>query len=153
MNIKRAGYLRDTTGNRRFWPVRCGEKIDVDGFKAVIDKIWAEAVYRFKQCEQLHLSEELEAMAAIEVARREAVHPWTGIVLAGIETLEDEFITADMIWERVLFGNRAQYHETTHNAIVDIMRHAKGWKGKTSYRKDRKTVEHGYVKIKEGEVK
>lgn len=40
-------FLRDPTGNRRFWVVPCGT-VDLDWFRAERNQLWAEAVHLFK---------------------------------------------------------------------------------------------------------
>lgn len=46
-------YLRDSTGNRRYWPVRCGvmQLRGDDGLEAMVDQLWAEAVANFRSGE------------------------------------------------------------------------------------------------------
>jgi predicted P-loop ATPase len=64
-------YLRDRTGNRRYWPVSC-RRIDLVGLEQVRDQLWAEAVHRFKQGTVWHLTPE-EALRA-EEEQGERVH-------------------------------------------------------------------------------
>ena len=63
------GYLRDITGNRRFWPVKTanvdGEHSwDID--RETIDQIWAETLYYFHKGEPLYLPADIELMAKRE---------------------------------------------------------------------------------------
>ncbi len=56
-------FLRDKTGNRRFWPIDAGvKKTNKSIFNGQLDnernQIWAEAVELYKANEQLYLSDE-----------------------------------------------------------------------------------------------
>ena len=53
-------YLRDTTGNRRYWPVRV-QRFDVDAIERDRDQLWAEAAQREAEGASIRLPEELWA--------------------------------------------------------------------------------------------
>lgn len=46
--VNHGTYLRDTTGNRRYWPVAI-ERADIEELQRARDQIWAEALHLFKQ--------------------------------------------------------------------------------------------------------
>lgn len=61
-------FLKDVTGNRRFWPVDVGvypaKRSVWHDLPQEVDQIWAEAYVHWMLGEPLYLSKELEAMAA-----------------------------------------------------------------------------------------
>lgn len=77
-------YLVDRTGNRRFWPVKCGvtrNTVDVEGLRADRAQLWAEAVVRYEGGEVWHVdSSELAELFTFEQRDRLALDDWTPIV-------------------------------------------------------------------------
>lgn len=73
-------YLRDETGNRRFWPVRCGN-IDLVALARDRDQLWAEAVARYREGAIWWLDEpELVASAKAEQEQRYQSDAWDALI-------------------------------------------------------------------------
>lgn len=67
-------YLRDITGNRRFWPVKVPGGTGRGSWNLTVEEvaqIWAEALRYYNQGEPLYLQKEIESMALQE--QREAM--------------------------------------------------------------------------------
>jgi predicted P-loop ATPase len=87
------GFLRDVTGNRRFWPIRVtgeGKKRPWDLTDGEVAQVWAEALAYFNAGEELYLKGDVAAIAADE--QREAMEndDREGLVVAYLETLLPE---------------------------------------------------------------
>jgi hypothetical protein len=68
-------YLMDSTGNRRFWPVRCGS-VDLAALKRDRDQLWAEAAHLEAHGAATRLERSLWKVAGAEQEARRVVDPW-----------------------------------------------------------------------------
>ena len=75
-------YLRDQTGNRRFWPVKTSA-IDLEAIQRDRDKLWAEAAHWEAKGESIVLPKELWSAAEVEQDERLEDDPWEDI-LSGV---------------------------------------------------------------------
>ena len=75
-------YLLDPTGNRRYWPVKCGVTgpIDIEGLKRDRGQLFAEAVYWDGKDEQIYPPAELLDALETEQAAREETDEWDGLI-------------------------------------------------------------------------
>ncbi|MDN7941681.1 VapE family protein [Burkholderia multivorans] len=63
-------YLKDESGNRRYWPLRCGGLVDIDGIARVRDQLWAEAVHLYRSGVVWHVTEAERPLFEVEQAER-----------------------------------------------------------------------------------
>lgn len=76
------GFLRDATGNRRFWPVYVRKRME-DPWKLSelqVDQIWAEAYQRYVQKETLYLNQTEEIEAGMKQREALDVDPRAGLI-------------------------------------------------------------------------
>lgn len=78
-------FLKDTTGNRRFWPLIITKKYLPGTLNP--DQYWAEALFRYNEGEPLFLTEELEKTAALQQAEHTENDERAGLIEGFVEML------------------------------------------------------------------
>lgn len=104
------GFLRDITGNRRFWPIRVngnGTKKAWQLSKTEIEQIWAETLVLYKNGEKLYLEGEDAQIAVTEQADAMETDEREGLVREYLDTLLPKNWSDMGIYERrnYLSGN------------------------------------------------
>lgn len=102
-------FLKDVTGNRRFWPVTCGEYPpkksvfkDLDG---EVDQIWAEAFLLWQLGEKLYLEGESEKLSEEAQAKYRETSYKFGIIHRYLNTK----IPVKEVWESWDTNKRRQW--------------------------------------------
>lgn len=84
-------YLKDTTGNRRFWPVTVG-KVNFDGLREERHQLWAEAVESYRLGEALYLERgEVAEQAKEEQSARQMHDVWVDRIASALSKPWDGF--------------------------------------------------------------
>jgi len=104
INPDEMGYLTDSTGNRRFWPIKCGTRIDTTGLAEVKDQLFAEAYVAYQNKEELYLQGDLIKLAEIEQKSRTTVDPWLDAISEWLDETGVAEVTLAQVWELALAG-------------------------------------------------
>jgi hypothetical protein len=125
-------YLNDVSGNRRFWPLQCGD-IDIAYATEVRDQVYAEALVAWREAQgklRLWLPDDIEIIAAREQGQRVEKDPEEDDVIAFVNglfryqrpvmTSAREYLRDHKHWDEVQLTP-----SSNTNAIVALMRIAK----------------------------
>lgn len=122
-------FLRDASGNRRFWVVGTPNKPAKDIWTDLnVDQVWAEAKYRYEQHEKLYLPRSLEKVAAEMQEEFRMTDPREGIISDYLERLLPEDWDKKNLFERRgwLKGNEAGTVRRERVCISEIYAEALG---------------------------
>ena len=109
------GYLRDVTGNRRFWTVKTPggqERHPWDLTREDVQQIWAEALVLVKAGEKLYLDAQLESLAQEEQRDALEYDDREGLVKAFLDIL----LPAN--WEEMGIFDRKEFLSGTDNPML-----------------------------------
>ena len=121
-------FLTDPTGNRRFWCVTAGEKVDQQGFLAIKERLWAEALAAFQNGEQWTLTDEERAMLEEANAQFMVENPLEVFLEEALNgRWPDQFFTTNRLLQDVL----QSYKDRVHPKALASAMQALGWKKKT----------------------
>lgn len=113
------GYLHDPTGNSRFWPVKCGRKVDIEAFERDKEQLLAEAVHRYKSGEIYWADDRLLDLTEAAQESRKVLHPW----YADLEELvhNKDGITNKDIWTHLGITDKTKRTRQASEEVDKIM--------------------------------
>jgi predicted P-loop ATPase len=120
-------YLRDDSGGRRFWPVRC-ERIDLDSLRRDKDQLWAEAFARYskKATWWLDTSELIQA-ATEEQEARFLSDPWEQLISEWLVNREGTNITTADVLQHALRREVSHWTRADEIRVGVILRRLNWW--------------------------
>lgn len=121
-------YLRDYTGNRRFWPAYCS-KLNLQWVRDNRDQLWAEAAQLFKNNIQWWVSEDDLAVVIDAQDARLQRDPWEDKLRAWLPGLTVPHISSATILEDCLGIDGAHMQQMHMNRLAPIMK-SLGWETK-----------------------
>jgi predicted P-loop ATPase/phage/plasmid primase-like uncharacterized protein len=126
-------YLRDPTGARRFWPAKCGERIDTDALTADRDKLWAVAVQRYRQKARWYLDDPvLVEMAKVEQDARYVEDAWEPLIAGWLDANARRSVTvADLLEHALGIFDKSKWTKEQQGRVTGCLKHL-GWEYKNA---------------------
>jgi len=121
-------YLKDYTGNRRYWPVRC-YAVNPAFVIEQRDQLWAEAMHRFNAGEQWWPADNERAQIEREQDSRLQIDPWQYPIEDYLHSITADYVTSDMILNAALKKDNAHITRADQNRIAPILKQI-GWNKK-----------------------
>ena len=151
INPELTGWLKDRTGNRRYWPLSV-TKIDLKELKHIRHELWAEALGIFQEGESLFVTDpRMQETMNKEVTSRMQEDPWFGLLEEHLYTQVNDYLVEEYItivpvdlYTRCIGGNAATFRLPEANRIASILKIL-------GFIKTKSTIRMGYIYVKKYE--
>lgn len=139
INPEETGWLKDRTGNRRYWPVAVNN-IDLKGLKIDRDQLWAEALIAFERGEILYVdSDRMQKLMQEEISTRMQEDPWFNIIENYLHDHATDYlnakselvVTPSEVFTQGVGGNPAHFKTAEASRVASILKTLGFIKGKT----------------------
>ena len=130
INPEKQGYLKDPTGNRRFWPVKIRE-MRYNELREARDQLWAEAYHYYKKGEAIHIPDmDTQQLVDREIIKRQQEDPWFEVLEKFIEENYTDYIPEDStycvvlpseLYENALGGQNSKITNYDASRIANIL--------------------------------
>jgi len=116
-------YLKDYTGNRRYWPVKCNTA-HLSIIQSNRDQLWAEALHRFRANESWWPDDATRSIFEAEQDDRMQIDPWEYRIEDYLTTqaAHKPYVTAADILIDAIEKDAAQITRADQNRVSPIMR-------------------------------
>jgi len=118
------GFLRDITGNRRFWPIKVsgyGTKKPWEITDEEVDQLWAEALHYYEAGEKLYLTGDEAVTAAVEQRDAMEQDEREGLIQAYLDRLLPENWDATDIYNRRIYIEQPEALTNPKGMVVRTM--------------------------------
>ena len=147
--VNEGGYLKDTTGARRFWPLTVGARIDIKLLAGVRDQLWAEAAALEAQGVSDVLPSALWPAAAERQTEQTSDDPWADTLRDNLDRQDDSrplpfnrvHTSALLFTLGISIADRTKDKSQRLRTVMASL----GWRYRQSVRADDK-VSTGYVR-------
>lgn len=120
-------YLKDATGNRRYWPLAC-TKVDLEQLREIRDQLWAEAMFCYKSGDIWWVNRDEAPLFAEAQEERFVVDEWEGPILSWLEESQiGEYSTGSEILSGALKLDYGHWGKPEQMRVGAIM-HRFGWR-------------------------
>lgn len=161
-------FLRDSTGNRRYWPIQCAvskpKKSVFNNLDSERDQIWAEAVYLFRNGEKLYLDSVVEEEARKQQKERLEVDPWESAIIdylnqeipidwydrgldATGEKVQRDRVSVSEILTNCLNISIKQQDRQSRNRVLGILLKLDDWEYRKNIKFGKKKQSSGFVRL------